>query len=238
MTPRRTGRLLLAGPGLPGTDSARADVVDVCQASSNGTGQPIPSCEVQTMAPVSYGFWETKSWAYYCTGDHPYHWGAEWSGYVSSFNWNQTGYTGIENPFSETPSSFTNWQLFSDPLTVNLACSSQAQPDVQGCQSNGAGPVDDPGCPQANVHTYCSRGPGLLPDLHRKLLERGELRLQRPVRGDLVQPVRRRIDAAPVDPRPGGAGGPAAGVTGSRPPGIAERERSRRAALAGGRPMR
>ena len=160
---RRTGWLLLAALALLGAGSARADVVDVCQASGNGTGQQIPNCEVQTMAPVSYGFWETKSWAYYCTGDHPYYWGAEWSGYVTSFNWNQSGYTGVENPFSETPGSFdgsfTRWQLFTDPLTVNLACSSQAQPDVQGCQSNGAGPVGDPGCPQANVHNYCSRGP-------------------------------------------------------------------------------
>jgi hypothetical protein len=25
---------------------------------------------VQTQAPVQYGPWETKGWAYYCTGDH------------------------------------------------------------------------------------------------------------------------------------------------------------------------
>ena len=144
---------------------AHAQVANVCQTSSNGQpSDSIPDCEVQTMAPVGYGGWESKTWAYYCTGDHPYYWGYAYSGYAGSFNWNQSGFTGLENIWGGSPSSFdgefTNWNVYGTQLTVNLACSSEAQPDVAGCPTVG-NPVADPGCPQSNIHNYCSSAGGI-----------------------------------------------------------------------------
>jgi hypothetical protein len=150
------GLLLL--PTMP-----KAQDVDVCLTASNGTGDPIPNCEVQTQAPVPYGRAETQGWAYYCTGDHPYYWGYPYAGYVGSYTWKEDGFTGTANWFAEAPSkfdgTFTNWYGAQD-LTVSLACSSTPQPDVQGCQTVGD-PVRDPGCPQANIHNYCSNAGGM-----------------------------------------------------------------------------
>src|ERR1700761_1293124 len=48
----------------------------------------VPQCEQQQQAAVSYNADQTRGWAYYCTGDHPYYWGASWAGL--SGQWVQT----------------------------------------------------------------------------------------------------------------------------------------------------
>lgn len=155
----RTGTAALLGlimtamiaPGL-----ARADV---CTDSGGYNIPPVPQCEVQTKAPVPYDFWQTQGWAYYCTGDHPYFWGLQ-EGYIGTYTWAESGFTGTQNEFYEGPNkldaTFTNWKTAQN-LTVSLACSAQPQPDIQGCTTTG-GPVRDPGCPQANIQNHCSGG--------------------------------------------------------------------------------
>ncbi|WP_027136233.1 hypothetical protein [Geminicoccus roseus] len=150
------GLLLLPAP-------AGAQDVDVCLTASNGTGDPIPNCEVQVQKPVPYGRAETQGWAYYCTGDHPYYWGYPYAGYIGSYAWKESGFTGTANWFAQAPNkfdgTFTNWYGAQD-LTVSLACSSTPQPDVQNCQIVGD-PVGDPGCPEANIHNFCITSGGV-----------------------------------------------------------------------------
>lgn len=60
------GRLLAVASLIMTTvaDSAGAAVCD-----------GVPSCQPQVMAPVRYKGWETRGWAYYCSGDHPDYFG-------------------------------------------------------------------------------------------------------------------------------------------------------------------
>lgn len=119
---------------------------------------PPPNCEPQTMAPVYYGTWWSRTWAYYCTGDHPFYWGPADSSKTGL--WNKTsGFTSIENIFAEDmpsklDSEFTNW-YGGQNLVVVMACSSTPPPDLQYCTNGYGPPVNDPGCPQANLHNYC-----------------------------------------------------------------------------------
>ena len=131
---------------------------DVCTPPPFGAG--IPQCEVQKMQPVPYGAWHTKGWAYYCTGDHPFYWGLQ-QGFIGSYNWDESGFTGTENEFYDGPNkfdgTFTNWNFSQQNLTVELACSAVPQPGIQGCSTTG-GPVGDPGCPQSNIQNHCTGG--------------------------------------------------------------------------------
>jgi hypothetical protein len=121
---------------------------------------PPPECQNQTMAPVFYGFWESKTWAYYCTGDHPYYWGPSNSSNTGNWEVLQSGFTYIESIFAEngSPSKldslFTNWTLGQN-LVVVIACSRQPPPEAAVCKISGS-PISDPGCPQSDVHTYCN----------------------------------------------------------------------------------
>ena len=33
----------------------------------------IPDCELQVQPALKLSGWDTKGWAFYCTGDHPYY---------------------------------------------------------------------------------------------------------------------------------------------------------------------
>jgi hypothetical protein len=121
---------------------------------------PIPDCETQTMATIHYGAWQTRGWAYYCTGDHPYFWGsAEY--YAGNYSQNNNCFSVTENPFVETtPNKFdatiTNWCLKGEDITITLGCSDAPPPGYLPACTYVGGPVHDPGCPQANAHNYCS----------------------------------------------------------------------------------
>ena len=97
--PIRLGLLAYGFLLLPALASAQE--LNVCLTASNGSGDPIPNCEVQTQAPVPYGRAETKGWAYYCTGDHPYYW----------------GYPGYDYLF---PSSYGYYEVTEGALSIDM----------------------------------------------------------------------------------------------------------------------
>ncbi len=64
-------------------------------------------CQNQVQAPISYNGWETKSWAYYCTGDHP-----DFFNSVNGYAYGNTCFDAAENSLAENDNfdgSFTNW---------------------------------------------------------------------------------------------------------------------------------
>jgi hypothetical protein len=115
-------------------------------------------------APVTYTTWETQTYDYYCTGDHPFFWGIA-AGWVVNWTWDNSCFSGIENYFGEVgvdfpdkfSGTFTNW-CREQTIVVTLGCSSTPTPGYGAtCQSSG-GPVSDPGCPQSNPQAHCSKG--------------------------------------------------------------------------------
>lgn len=135
-------------------------------AVSAGPCDGVPLCERQTMASVGYSAWQTRGWAYYCTGDHPYYWNNDSVlGFGNNFSFDNKCFTVTENPFAEDHPSkmdatITNWCLRHEDITVTLGCS--AKPQTVSCPSNSTSRViKDPGCPmQAGTYkNYCSSGP-------------------------------------------------------------------------------
>ena len=113
----------------PGTAVAQAGTTtDACTQAGL---QPDPSitCQNQTQAAVDYNGSQTQGWAYYCN-DPTYQW---FYGGVNGIAWNNTCFTEVENPATEgsakADSSYTNWCLDSQSLTVVLACWNLPQPD-------------------------------------------------------------------------------------------------------------
>ena len=147
-----TGALLLGALLLPGTARAAA-----CDAGSPA----IPDCETQVQSAVSYSGWETSGWAYYCTGDHPYYWGAS-SYYLGNFNSDNSCFSVAEDVFAENQANkfdatLTNWCLKDESITITLGCSKQPPPGFSGTCSNITGPpLDDPGCTTSNITNHCS----------------------------------------------------------------------------------
>ena len=139
-------------------------IAEACHSYPNMNGPfsgPIPGCEPQQQGPVKYGAWDTKGWAYYCTGDHPYFWGFA-AGYPGDFSKNSDCFSAAENEFAEgSPNkfdaTFTNWCFKSEELVVTLSCSNVEPPGFQAsCTHTVGGPVKDPGCPQSNAKNYCT----------------------------------------------------------------------------------
>ena len=128
---------------------------DPCQP---GYDDPIPSCEHQVQTPLHFKGWQTSGWAFYCTGDHPYFYGMN-QGYYDAYTWDNNCFSVTENEFvdgvNKLDVTITNWCLKSEDITVTLACSSTPPPDIAPCTLTG-GAVRDPGCPQSDVHNYCS----------------------------------------------------------------------------------
>jgi hypothetical protein len=129
---------------------------------------PPPNCQTQTTAPVYYSFWDTKSWAYYCTGDHPYYWGTNTDGNkadVIGYEIVPYGFTSVETASGEGDSVnkldalFTNWSTGQN-LVVQMACSNVPPPKAQVCDTSGTGIVGDPGCTQSQARQYCNGGSG------------------------------------------------------------------------------
>jgi len=125
----------------------------------------VPLCQPQTQAPVGFGHLETKGWAWYCTGDHPYYWNnaPDLGLGGDNFGWTaRTHFTVSENPFPEmnNPSKFdatiTHWSFHDDTITMTIGCSQQSQNGpVQSC-SNGTRVIDDPKWPiTGSVQNYC-----------------------------------------------------------------------------------
>jgi hypothetical protein len=124
--------------------------------------QPVPDCEPQQQKAVSYSFWESSYWDYYCTGDHPYFWGLQ-LGWPVNFTWDNSCFSVIENVFGEGPPNkfsglFTNWCRAQD-VVVTLGCSSQPPPGFEPSCNFVGGPVSDPKCPDDGPPTnHCAPG--------------------------------------------------------------------------------
>ncbi|MGD9507542.1 MAG: hypothetical protein AB7O95_10265 [Geminicoccaceae bacterium] len=134
----KSGRAGLAalfafGAAMLGGGAARADACDSKPTASHPLYERIPDCELQVQAPVDYGTLHTSGWAYYCTGDHPYFWGYDYS-FSPSFTFDNTCFSVAENVFFEDPSKFdatiTNWCDKPETIIVTLACSSRKQPHL------------------------------------------------------------------------------------------------------------
>jgi hypothetical protein len=123
---------------------------------------PIPNCESQVQAPVTYTWWQSRQTSYYCKGDHPYFWGLA-QDYFFAYTWDNSCFTVTENIFLDDFNMLsvlvTNWCLKTEDITVTLACSATPQPGTAFCPTTG-GPVSDPGCPQQGAsRTFCGKGP-------------------------------------------------------------------------------
>jgi hypothetical protein len=105
------GATLALGPGAASAQDACANL------TINADG-----CQNQVQAPISYNGWETKSWAYYCTGDHP--------DFVENdtghgYAYGNTCFSANENSLAENDNfdgSFTNWCIGTQNLVIVLAC--------------------------------------------------------------------------------------------------------------------
>jgi hypothetical protein len=104
---------------------------------------------------VRYGPWDTKGWAYYCTGDHPYYWNNDdVLGFGNNFRFDNKCFTVTENPFAENEPSkmdatITNWCPKHEDITITLGCSKQST--TIPCESTNSGPMKDPACPSCLV---------------------------------------------------------------------------------------
>ena len=86
----RVSALLGAVMSLTGL-AATSAWANPCSKTGYGT---VPNCQPQAQAGISYSGWETKGWAYYCSGDHPYYW--------RPFNeWNNNCFSVAENKLDE-----------------------------------------------------------------------------------------------------------------------------------------
>ena len=87
---------------------------------------------LQEQSAIKYSAWETKGWAYYCSGDHPYAWNYN-NGYIFSYTFDNTCFNITENVGSEGSSNkydftITNFCLKSESFVIKLACSDTAPP--------------------------------------------------------------------------------------------------------------
>ena len=91
----------------------------------------IPDCELQVQPALKLSGWDTKGWAFCCTGDHPYYWGL-FQGFSPSFAFNNTCFSVAENAATDDAdagkfdATFTNWCLKSETVTMTLACTDKA----------------------------------------------------------------------------------------------------------------
>lgn len=152
----RTARNLLAALLLAALLHPAAALAEAC----SGGATTIPECERQVQAAHSYSGWETKGWAYYCTGDHPYYWGA--SSYIlGNYSSNNSCFSVAENVFAENQANkfdatITNWCLKSESITITLGCSKQPPPGFPATCNITGSPVSDPGCKTTNITNHCS----------------------------------------------------------------------------------
>jgi hypothetical protein len=89
-------------------------------ACGQGHNFPIPNCQNQVQAPVSYRGWETNGWNCSWTGDH--HW---FYNLDEAFVVDNSCFTFAEDVFQVTNSTvnanFTNWCVSTQQLVVTLA---------------------------------------------------------------------------------------------------------------------
>lgn len=124
----------------------------------------VPHCETQQMTPVSFKALQTKGWAFYCTGDHPYYWNNDATlGFGNNFSFDNKCFTVTEsvpgeNEPSKMDATITNWCLKKEKITVTIGCSQQPQ---NGPNCPGATKVtSDPGCPiQGSPRNTCAGNP-------------------------------------------------------------------------------
>jgi hypothetical protein len=124
----------------------------------------VPNCELQQQSTIGFGDWDTKGWAFYCTGDHPYYWGANFASAYDKWEENNTCFQTTENPYAENVPNkldvtITNWCLKHEDYSIKIACSTNPPPNfAPSCSSSNPGaPIfKDPGCPASAVKNTCN----------------------------------------------------------------------------------
>lgn len=135
LQPRRTATMALAalGAACAFAGPAWADACDSQPTASQPLYQRIPDCELQVQQQLYFPKSYTSGWAFYCTGDHPYYWGYQYS-FWPSFTWDDSCFTVTENIFYEGQNKFdatlTNWCIKPENIVVTLACSSKPPPQL------------------------------------------------------------------------------------------------------------
>ena len=128
--------LLIAAPVavavlMSGAAWAKGDGCDPYDTLTYKTAH-VTNCQLQEQSAIKYSAWETKGWAYYCSGDHPYAWNYN-NGYIFSYTFDNTCFNITENVGSEGSSNkydftITNFCLKSDSFVIKLVCSDTAPP--------------------------------------------------------------------------------------------------------------
>jgi hypothetical protein len=90
-----------------------------CSKTGYGT---VPNCQAQAQAGISYSGWETKGWAYYCSGDHPYYWRPYNEANNSCFSVAENKIDEGTN-YSKFSATITNWCFNKQTIVITLACS-------------------------------------------------------------------------------------------------------------------
>jgi hypothetical protein len=102
------------------------------RAWANPCNSSVPDCQAQVQAGISYSGWETKQWAYYCSGDHVYYCSSAvviCAGDSSGFVFDNKCFSVAENILAEgrNPSkmsaTITNWCFKKETLVITLPCS-------------------------------------------------------------------------------------------------------------------
>lgn len=142
-----------------------------------GACRDVPNCVEQNVGSVHYKPLQTKTWAYYCTGSHPYYWNSDSIlGFGNNWSRSPSCFSVIENPLSEStdhPSkadfTITNWcekehsflgikyKYFADAdISFTLGCSQVPQEAALQCSSGDLVESKNPKCPlTGKVQTSC-----------------------------------------------------------------------------------
>ena len=140
--------------------------------ASAGICDGVPNCQEQTKSWIHFKALETKGYAYYCTGSHPYYWNnGPALGFGNNWKFKPSCYSVTENVFGETtkrPSkadfTITNWCHHSsfpfapksEHFHMILGCSQLPQDSDPPCKKN-LETVKDPKCPlKGKVSNNCS----------------------------------------------------------------------------------
>ncbi len=139
-----------------------------------GACHGVPQCEEQKKGKIHFKALQTRGWAFYCTGDHPYYWNnAIDLGFGNNFDRSPSCFSVIEDPFEESAShpskadfKITNWCHKSDcaicfeskDVEITIGCSKVPQ-NLPACEGGYSAPLKDPGCPiKGKTTQYCSHG--------------------------------------------------------------------------------
>ena len=122
----------------------------------------VPQCQKQEKSSKSYKGWQSRTWAYYCTGEYPYYWdNAGFFTANNNFSWdNKKCFTVTQGEVGSSKWSalITNFCLKTESIEITLGCSRVPQSGAS-CKLEDK-VVGDPKCPitKGTARNQCSGG--------------------------------------------------------------------------------